>query len=78
MLPAGFNHVLRPDGSLNLANVRLPQEIHAKSGLTDAAAYLVRKFSVENLLVEVHFHSVLGTCNLQLSLHGILINSDTH
>ena len=44
-----FADFSRPDGALYFSDVRLAQEEHTDTGLTDTAADCIRKLSLQNL-----------------------------
>ena len=66
VLAAGFDHFGRPDRSLGFADMRLTQHEHAQARLTDAAADGVRKFFMNNCLMERKVSSLGTACLFKL------------
>ena len=61
-----FADFLWPDGALYFSDVRLAQEEHTDTGLTDTAADGVWKFFIQNGLLERELSAVVtaGFCKL--------------
>ena len=72
------SHVVRPDGSLNLADMTFMEQHHAETALSDTAADGKRQTIVEQLLVEIELFALLLVFEFQLTEQALLINTDTH
>lgn len=67
-----------PAGGLNLTDVRLAEEEHTHSRLTDTAAHRKRKLVFKQRLVEGKLCSVVTARNFELIFKGFGINAYTH
>jgi hypothetical protein len=56
---ASGDHIVRPYGRLDLADVGFAEQCHADAALSDAAAYRVRKATFEQRAVEGKISSLL-------------------
>ena len=73
-----FSHIFRPDTSLNLADVRLVEQHHTETALTDTTTDTQWQLVVQELLVEIELLSIFLAFQLQLAKQALLINTDTH
>ena len=71
-------HVVGPDAGLDLTDVGLVEEHHAKTALSDTTAYGERQTVVEQLLVEEELFALFLALNLQLTQQTLLVDTDTH
>ena len=75
---ACLHHLIRPQGGLHLADVRLAQEKHTDTGLTDTAADGVRKLAVDDRLLERKLRAVFTACLFKLGQQGFFVHADSH
>ena len=75
---AGCAHLFGPDAALDLADVRLPKQVHAQARLADAAADGAGECTREQFLVEIEFLLVFFTPEGQLAQQGGFVDADAH
>lgn len=73
-----FSHIFRPDTSLNLADVRLVEQHHTETALTDTTTDTQWQLVVQELLVEIEILSIFLAFQLQLAKQALLVNTNTH
>ena len=66
-LPARLLHVLRPQARLDLAHMRLAQQVDAHAALPDAAAHRLGQLAIEQRLLEWQLRALLAAARL----HGM-------
>ena len=75
---ANRTHLLRPYGRLYFPDVGLPEEEHAKPGLTDSSADTLRKLSAKEFLVEIKRGLMSFSGDSELAEQGLTIYPDAH
>lgn len=78
MFPALVDHILGPDGSLNLTDVGAAQKQHTEPGLSDTAAYGQRQVAGCQHLVVGEVQPLFAAGSLQLFPEGGLVDPDAH
>ena len=73
-----FADFLWPDGALYFSDVRLAQEEHTDTGLTDTAADGVRQLFLEDCFLERQLCALGAAGFFQLGQQCLFVHADTH
>ena len=73
-----FHYIVRPKGGLYLADMSFSEIIHTDTGLSNASAYRIGQFAVQQRFLEGQVGPFFASGLLQLAPERIFINADTH